>query len=724
MNSRLLTLAILATAVSTKAQSIDDLTYSYAFSGTGAIAITPNATLAFPSTVVGTSTSAVFTIKNGRAADVTLNSIAFSGPGFLLTGAPSSYPVTIKAGTSLGFNISFSPLILTRGQGSLVLNYVDGQAVFALDGQAVASLQSFIFSYIINPSGNQTAIASGQTVPFPAAAVGSSTTATFIIRNNITGTAATSSLTVSGISLTGDPAFAASGLPLFPAALAPQAEIRFTLTFTPASATASSGAVNVRLLDSSITFNLQGQGLASTLKYEVLSGSDFQQIQPEDKITLPPVAVSTTTGTGATIRIRNTGTASGRVAAIAFSTTTNSFSLLELPGLPATLAPGDAVTFVIVFTPKSVGDNSVRLRIDNAFFNVTGVGLGPLLQISVDTGAGSVIVGNNGVLSIPNTIVGDKRTFPVSVQNSGNLPTAVNAVAVTGPSYSIVAIPNLPVRLEAGDSINFEVTFAPTTTGTISGTLQVEDQSITLRGVGATPPPLPGVTINLTDQLQAQQQPTVSVVLSQTYPYDLTGVLTMSFTADSLVDDTSIQYAAGGRTIAFRIPANTTTAVFGTQESGSTQALFQVGTISGKLLFTATFAVASVDLTSGGSTAPTKTSTIAAVAPVISSLKPGIRTTTSIEILVSGYSNTRELSQMVFVFTGTPSGNITAGTLNANVQSAFDGWYQGTSSKTFGSQFTASVVFNISGDPTTLQSVAVTATNSKGTSAPKSIALN
>ena len=162
--------------------------------------------------------------------------------------------------------------------------------------------------------------------------------------------------------------------------------------------------------------------------------------------------------------------------------------------------------------------------------------------------------------------------------------------------------------------------------------------------------------------------------------------------------------------------------MFGTP--GSPQALFQVGTISGKILFTATFAVASVDLTGGGSTAPTKTSTIAAVGPVISSLKLGARTTNSIEVLVSGYSNTRELSQMVFTITGTPNSKITTGTVTANVQSAFAGWYQGTASQTYGSQFTASVVFNITGDLTTLQSIGVTATNGKGTSAAQSITVN
>src|SRR5207244_6938338 len=112
-------------------------------------------------------------------------------------------------------------------------------------------------------------------------------------------------------------------------------------------------------------------------------------------------------------------------------------------------------------------------------------------------------------------------------------PKTVNALSVTGgAAYAIVTVPALPVSLAAGDSISFQIVFAPATTGTTSGTLQVEDQSITLRGVGSAPPPLPGVTITAPDSLQAQQQPNVGVTLGAAYPYDLTGVLTMTFTGD------------------------------------------------------------------------------------------------------------------------------------------------------------------------------------------------
>ncbi len=699
------------------AQTVQDVTYSYTTSTSPApIAIENAGTVNFAQTVVGTSNTVTFSIRNGRNTEVVLNALTFSGTAFSVAGAPTSYPLTIRAGATLSFQISFSPLALARSQGTLRLTYADNQAAFGLDGEAVTSLQGFSFSYIVNPGGNQTAAPANSTIEFNPAAVGASSTVTFIIRNVRTGAAATNSLTVSGVSVTGD-GFVTSGLPLFPATVAPSNEIRFTMTFAPTSAASFTGGLRVNLLDSQIALNLSGQGLASTFTYEVLLDSDVIPVSPEGTIRLPQ-AVLNTGRTSTTIRIRNTGTASGRVTSIVFTTSTTSFALIELPVLPSTLAPGDATTFTIVFTPREVGENTVRLRVDNAFFNIVGSGLGSKLTISVDTGAGSTIVANNAVLAIPNTVVGDKRTIPVVVQNTGNQPATVNALSTSGISYTIATLPPLPTRLEPGDTLSFNVVFSPTAIGTINGALQVEDQSITLRGVGTAPPALPTVTIDVVDQLQAQQQPTVAVKLNSPYPYDLTGVLTLAFTSDSFVDDASIQYASGGRSITFRIPANTTQAVFG--NPGAQQVLFQVGTIAGRIQFTSTFAVATVDLTPSG-TAPTKTAIIAASEPVIRSVTLGARTTTSIEILVSGYSNTRELSQMRFQFTGTAGSNVTTPTITTNVQSAFDGWYQGTGSRTFGSQFTASIRFDISGNPNALQSVTVVAINNQGTSATRSI---
>ena len=70
--------------------------------------------------------------------------------------------------------------------------------------------------------------------------------------------------------------------------------------------------------------------------------------------------------------------------------------------------------------------------------------------------------------------------------------------------------------------------------------------------------------------------------LASPYAQDLTGTLTLTFTPDSFADDPTIQFASGGRTVNFKIPANTTSAVFGQ----ASQVQFSSGTVAGVITLT------------------------------------------------------------------------------------------------------------------------------------------
>jgi len=62
--------------------------------------------------------------------------------------------------------------------------------------------------------------------------------------------------------------------------------------------------------------------------------------------------------------------------------------------------------------------------------------------------------------------------------------------------------------------------------------------------------------------------------------------------------------------------------------------------------------------------------------------------------------------------------------LTADVSAAFNAWYQGAPSPSFGGQFSVSVRFNVTGDITAIQGITATATNAQGTSDPQSIVLS
>jgi len=218
----------------------------------------------------------------------------------------------------------------------------------------------------------------------------------------------------------------------------------------------------------------------------------------------------------------------------------------------------------------------------------------------------------------------------------------------------------------------------------------------TVSGVGTTAPPA--------------QQPTVSVQLAQPYPTDLTGTITLTFTpAAGNVDDPSIQFSTGGRSVTFTIPAGQTTAVF----SAATISL-GTGTVSGTITLTLHFSLADgQDVTP--QPAPTQVITIGPQAPVITKVTVS-STSGGIEVDVTGFSNTREMVSATFTFQAASGTTLQGSTATITVDQIFTTWYNGTSSTQYGSQFTFAQPFTISGSASGIASVSVTLTNKQGTS--------
>ncbi|MGH8277187.1 MAG: choice-of-anchor D domain-containing protein, partial [Steroidobacteraceae bacterium] len=84
---------------------------------------------------------------------------------------------------------------------------------------------------------------------------------------------------------------------------------------------------------------------------------------------------------------------------------------------------------------------------------------------------------------------------PVVVTNTGNAALSISTLATTG---NFAETNNCPASLAAGASCTVQLTFAPTATGTLTGSLAVTDnasgspQSASLTGTGAAVPK-PGI---------------------------------------------------------------------------------------------------------------------------------------------------------------------------------------------------------------------------------------
>lgn len=707
--------------------AINSFSFTYFVSGipiSNTVATT-NGFIQFPDTTLGKTSAVTFVVLSNSKVSYSLTNAVVN-----LVGPPSAYaPFTLS---------STSAIIPPGGTGQVVLSFTPTAATpllsvasfsFELKGETGLTFPvtvnlfantlkpQLVTSYIQPDTGNATPLQSGFTIQFPRTAVNQTKTAQLVVTNLGNGAGTLDSLSITGSG------FTFTNLPLTPATVAAGGTFTAGITFTPLAAQIYTGMVTARVGGVTSTYNLSGQGTSSAFTYDTLTSAGSTPLQPNGTITLPDTSADGFSKNSTTVRVINSGNQDGVISTILASGA--DFQIANAPVLPVTLKPGDIAVFNVVFFPTKAGVSTGRLQIGNDLFNLTGNALGSALSLAVDLGPGPVAVANKAVVSLPNTVVGEKRIASINVTNTGNLPVVISGIGVAGTGFTVVGLPSIPATLTPSQTIQFQVQFAPTTVGVITGTVTINDQTLTLLGVGSAPPALPQVNFtNLPAVVASLQQHSVGVQLAIAYPYDLKGTLTLAFLPDSFLDDPSIQFAIGGRTINFKIPANTTQAVF-LQASGAVfgaLAPFQTGTVSGTISFSAAgFTVGQVDITPG--TIPVKSLTIPAGPPQLTSVRVDSTTSNQVVLLISGYSTTRSVSQLAFQFTGVAGSNVATTSSNVDVSSAFTNWYSNIASAVFGSQFTASVTISISGDPTALKTITVTASNSKGTSATQTVAL-
>jgi hypothetical protein len=405
--------------------------------------------------------------------------------------------------------------------------------------------------------------------------------------------------------------------------------------------------------------------------------------------------------------------------------------LTNVPFLPFTVSAGNSINFSITFAPTQSGTFTARLRIGNDSFSLSAVGLGVSLTYASVIGSASTALGTNGAVIFTPTQVGSTSSAQIQISNTGNTVAFINSISVTGPAtgvFTLPSLPPLPVKVDGGTTVSFQIDFAPITIGQTTGSLKIDNRTFPLSGSGDAPAPLPGVSFSgSTTVVDAAQQIGVGITLDNPYPVQLDGKLTLTFApnADVFSDDPAIAFASGGRTVNFIVPANSRNAVFGLSDN---RIRFQTGTVMGTITLSATFATdaGGINLTTG--TAPATNISVRPSAPRITSVQLASRTASTISVFITGYSPTRSAQTMAFTFTPyvDPTNKdlqLDTKTLNLAAEGPFSVWYRSTASQAFGSLFTATVTFSVFGNVDAIQSLGVTMSNSLGTSNSGSVSL-
>jgi len=573
---------------------------------------------------------------------------------------------------------------------------------------------TFTYSYISPTILNPVPLKSGDTIQFPQTPINGVAQASLNITNSSPLPGVVTGVTVSGA------AFGLSGSGLqFPALVQPDTTLQVLIRYQPTGAVSDSGQVQVGIAGGGgASFSLAGTLSAARYAYSLTQGTETTTLTPGAIVPLPDTNVGETSSV--VIQVKNTGNLAGTVSAIIVNGT--DFAVSGLPVLPAVLQPNASFSFTLTFSPTQPVTRQASLSIGTDTFNFTGKGLGANLVFSYASGGATVKLGTNGAVVFSPIMISQSGQVNFTVQNTGTVATTIFNIGIgESPSpFSVSGIPALPLTLAPGAQSSFSITFTPVTNGFANGTLRLDSTVVPLIGSGTAPPPLPAYSIQgPTGNVDAATQPNVGLKLSQPYPMAIAGTLTLS-AFGSLPADPAVQFSTGGRSVAFTVAANATSAVFAGQGQ---QIQLQTGTVATTITLTPSFATQA----GGVNLTPSQPSSlqfkVAAAAPVLIASQVTSSTNNSFVLTLSGFSTTRSLSTVSAQFTAAPGFTVPTTPFDIDVSQAAKLWFDSTASVAFGGQFTATIPFTLQGTVSSTQtllqsitSVTVTISNSTGTS--------
>jgi hypothetical protein len=297
--------------------------------------------------------------------------------------------------------------------------------------------------------------------------------------------------------------------------------------------------------------------------------------------------------------------------------------------------------------------------------------------------------------AIPNAVVGTAISA-VQLTATGGTPPYQWQSATLPPGLSLAPDGTLSGTPTAAGSFTFLV-YAVDSNGVLaSGSEQmtVGLPATTAANITGLPP----------STAPAAQQ-SVTVTLANPYPAAVTANLILTFAPTSGADDPSIQFSTGGRTAQVTIPAGST--------EGVTSVGVQTGTVAGTITITAQLLAGTTNVTP--TPAPTTTIIVTAEAPVITAVTAN-RTSSGFTVTVTGYASNRDVDSATYLFSPSEGATLATSQVSTPVTSLFTQWYGNPNSAPYGSQFTLTQPFTVSGSTSSILSVSVTLTNALGTS--------
>lgn len=293
-------------------------------------------------------------------------------------------------------------------------------------------------------------------------------------------------------------------------------------------------------------------------------------------------------GQSETLMVTVTNTGQTSVALSTISVSNPAFAISGL-SLPVSLAAGQSLDVNVTFIPAADGWTGATIGFASNASNSN-------LEVEV----GGTGVSHEAMSSAPSNLsfgqvaIGSKSSLSVVLTNLQTWKAQISAAQTTNPAFTVSG-PSFPLTLLGGQSATLTVTFTPTSSGTIGGSIFVSGPgiSIPLTGTGASTG-----SGQLTISPTALNYGNVSVGTTDTLPLTMSAVgasVTISSASSS-----SSQFVMAGASFPLTITSGQSVAFNVAFTPKST------GTVSGSLSFSsnASNSQASESMTGVGTTTP------------------------------------------------------------------------------------------------------------------------
>jgi hypothetical protein len=355
----------------------------YSELSTAQLKVNPSS-ISFGSVPVGSSATQSLVLGNTGGSSLTVSQASVTGSGFSLSGP--ALPLTLAAGQSASFRVTFAPKSSGSASGSLslvswtpILHGTNGKHNGSNSTTATVPLSGAGTSLSTASTNPGQLVANPSSLSFGSVQVSSTNT----LFETVTNTGG-SSVTVSQATVVGM-GFSISGLSL-PLTLAAGQTLTFGATFAPQSGGSASGSISIgsNASNSTMTTSLAGTGMAQGQLAVTPTSTDFGSV---------------TVGTSKT----QAGTLSASGSSVTVSSATVTSAEFSLSGItfPLTIAAGQSVPFTLTFAPQMSGSASAISSFtsnasNSAAETLTGTGAAPP-QHSVDLSwnGTSTVVGYN-----------------------------------------------------------------------------------------------------------------------------------------------------------------------------------------------------------------------------------------------------------------------------------------------------------------------------------------